>query len=98
MCSLFLTGSHSLEPLRPWNEYRFWPQFLNIFIPIFKTFHETIVEQAQRTPTFFLTYEQLISDQEQTLKALFAFLLDVESVEGTLVADKIEEVAGKGHK
>lgn len=57
MCGLFFTNSHVLEPKRPWNEYRFWPVYLQIMIPLFRQFHERILEQAARTPTFFLTYE-----------------------------------------
>jgi len=43
-----------------------------------------------------LTYEDLVFNQEATLKGLFAFLLEVESVEGTLIAGLLEEYAAKG--
>lgn len=32
-------------------------------IPLYANYHKAIVEQSKKTPTFFMTYEQLIIDQ-----------------------------------
>ena len=45
--SLFTTGSHSLEPERPWNEYEeFWKYFVDKHTICMAKFFETIVQQA----------------------------------------------------
>lgn len=56
------------------------------------------MKQSKLTPTFFLTYEQLLLSQEQAISDLFCFLLDVTSIEGTIVAAKIRSVCAKDHK
>ena len=49
-------------------------------------------------PTFFLTYEQLLLEQESVVRDLFCFLLDVKSIAGTLVEARIKEVCKQDHK
>jgi len=56
------------------------------------------VKQAEKTPTFFMSYEQLILDPTPAIKKLFCFLLDIKSVEGTLVEHMIEKVTNSGNK
>ena len=57
-----------------------------------------MIEIAKETPTFCLNYEMLMADPEPVVKQLFCFLLDVESVEGTLVGAQIEQVTRSGHR
>ena len=47
-------------------------------------------------PTFFIKYEDLKTDPQTTLEKVFAFLLNVESVEGLNVQKRIKEVVGMG--
>lgn len=56
-----------------------------------------MMEVAKETPTFCMSYEMLLLDPEPIVKQLFCFLLDVDSVEGTLVGAQIEKVTRKGH-
>lgn len=97
MASLFLMLSHSAEPIRPWNEYRFWPTFFNEMIRLFEQFHRMIVEQSKVTPTFFITYEQLILDQESVISQLFCFLLEIKTIEGTLLQAQIKKICNRSH-
>jgi len=43
------------------------------------------LKTAEKVPTFFLRYEDLILDLEKTLTEMMMFLLDVPSLEGTVV-------------
>ena len=45
-----------------------------------------------------MTYEQLVLDPEPTITKLFCFLLEVQSIEGTLVEAQIKKVTNKGHE
>jgi hypothetical protein len=58
--TLMLGASHSLEPAKPWNEFKIWPHFVKNYIPLFRDFHAYLERQSKKTPTFFLTYEDLV--------------------------------------
>lgn len=49
-------------------------------------------------PIHFLRYEDLYNEPETTLKELFAFILGVDSIEGTVMEARIDEVLKEGHK
>lgn len=55
--SLAFLYSHSLEPHKPWSEFRYWPHVLNWFMRTWNTYHEQMSNLSQETPTLFLTYE-----------------------------------------
>jgi hypothetical protein len=82
---LVFTMSHSLEPARDWKEYNCWHPFLNKIVPQWQQYHNYMLAQSKKTPTFFLSYELLMTKPEETLTDLFCFLLDQESLEGTLL-------------
>jgi len=54
-------------------------------IPMMVDFHAYMVEQATKTPTFNLSFEDLRQDPEPVLQEMFAFMLDVPSLEGTVL-------------
>ena len=93
---LVLTSAHCIEFKRPIHEFKDWSKIVKTQTDLFKQFHEELVEQSKLTPTFFLNYEQLITDPESAIKKLFCFLLDVDSIQGTLVEKQIEAVAKLG--
>ena len=48
--------------------------------------HDEIVNNfAKQIPTYIVRYEDLLTDPEPILDELFRFLLDVDSIEGTVV-------------
>ena len=47
---------------------------------------------ARKIPTYLLRYEDLVLDPEPHLIELFQFLLEVPSIEGTLVEKRIKDV------
>ena len=62
-------------------------------------FHRYIIEEiAPIVPTYFIRYEDLRVNPQETLEKVFAFLLDLESVEGTNIQRRIKEVTSQGHE
>lgn len=83
--SLLFTQSHSVEPAKLWSTYKVWKPFTEALLKAFVQFDRALLEQSKKTPTFFVSYEQLNVDPEPVVKDLFCFLLGVKSIEGTLV-------------
>ena len=48
-------------------------------------------------PVHFVRYEDLVSRPKETLSELFCFLLEVESVEGTVIEKRIEDLGTQGN-
>ena len=53
---------------------------------------------AAKVPIFFIRFEDLVASPQEELSKLFAFLLDVDSVEGTIVEQRIIELAEAGNE
>jgi hypothetical protein len=51
---------------------------------MFGEYHRRMIEQSKTTPTFFLTYEQLITEPQKIITALFCFLLGVTTLKDTI--------------
>ena len=52
--------------------------------------HEILVNAiATKIPTYFMRYEDLKMNPKPVLEGLFCFLLDVESIKGTVVERRI---------
>ena len=49
-------------------------------------------EIASQIPTFFMRYEDLKVNPKQVLEGMCRFLLNVDSIEGTVVEKRINEV------
>jgi len=95
--TLMWTQSHSLETKRPVNEYKVWDEFVKTQIPIFGEYHRRMIEQAKTTPTFFLTYEQMINEPQKIITALFCFLLGVKTLKDTIVEAQISKINAIKH-
>ena len=89
--------SHSLEATVPMTEIEEWHK---IFVPTMvrriKEFHINVQATAEHIPTFYLTYEQLILEPEQTLTDMFQFMLGVDSLEGTVLQQRIRDSVAQG--
>ena len=56
--------------------------------------HKEVVNNfAKQIPTYIVRYEDLLTDPEPILNEVFRFLLDVNSIEGTVVEQRIKEVS-----
>ena len=97
--NLLNTHSHSLEVNERYDVDRpdFWGPWVSGMIAEIKANHADVLsESASQIPTFFLRYEDLKLNPEPILVAMFCFLLEVDSLEGTLCLRKIKEVASSG--
>ena len=63
-----------------------------------KANHTYVLEAiASEIPTYFIRYEDLKDNPVPVLTDLFKFLLDVESLDGTVCQRRIREVTQSGH-
>ena len=59
--------------------------------------HEIVLKSiAQSIPTYFMRYEDLKLNPQPVLEELFCFLLDVQSIQGTVVERRIQELTQSG--
>jgi len=65
------------------DEGRLWPKWLKYWI-----------EKARNkeVPIYFARFEDLITNPKKTLSELFSFMLKVDSIEGTVIEKRIEDV------
>ena len=78
---------------KPINEYTdYWNFFAKWAADEMAKFHTDLVAQSEVTPTFFLRYEDLREDPQPFLAKMFAFILDVSSIEGTVIEARLNEV------
>ena len=92
-------SSHSLEYAGQYHidQPEFWEEFVRNMIQNCKNNHENVLNEiASNIPTYFMRYEDLKMNPEPVLDGLFRFLLDVQSLEGTVVQSRIQEVSKAG--
>ena len=93
------TRSHSLEINEQYHiDFpEFWDQWIRQMTLNYRDFHNKVLNQiADQIPTFFMRYEDLKVNPVPVLTDLFCFLLDVPSIEGTVVERRINEVTQGG--
>lgn len=100
-CNGMWTYTHSLSPVERLDKAvpKEFDETLKLFGEgMAEEFEETIkaeTSMANRIPSFVCRYEDLVQkDPVPLLKNLFKFLLDVKSIEGTVVEKRIEESCG----
>ena len=75
----------------------YWDQFVRDRISCMRKNHTAVLNSiASEIPTFFMRYEDLKLNPVPALTDLFCFLLDVPSIEGTIVERRINEVTEGG--
>ena len=96
--SLRILKSHSLEFNEKLNECypKWWDEYVKVNIERMQLNHEIVMSISQKIPTLFLRYEDLVLNPEKELTSLFCFLLDVTSIEGTVVQKRIKTVIQAG--
>jgi len=97
--NLVNTASHSLEINEEYhiNFPEVWWEWVSKMTVNMKMNHDEVYEDLARVlPTYFMRYEDLKINPVPVLKELFCFLLDVSSIEGTVVERRIQEVASVG--
>ena len=78
----------------------FWEKFIKSNVAHFKQYHETIIREAKakKAPVYFIRYEDLVVDPKSVIENVFAFFLNIESVEGTCIQKRIHEILNLGHE
>ena len=92
--NLFHTFSHSLTPNERYDKDfpEWWEAFVNWITKRMAHFHKGLTtEISEKIPTYITRYEDLKLNPEPILKEMFCFLLDVPSIEGTIVEKRIEQ-------
>ena len=62
---------------------------VEVYGDFFKAHKETI---SKATPTYYLRYEDLCTKPTEILKELFCYLLNVTSIEGTVIEKRIDDL------
>ena len=89
------TRSHSIELNEQYHVDfpQYWDQFVRQMILNIRDNHTVVMNSiAKEIPTYFMRYEDLKLNPVPALTDLFCFLLDVPSIEGTIVERRINEV------
>lgn len=97
--NLLNTHSHSLEVNEAYHVDfpEFWQPWVAQMIESMRQNHDEVLNSiARRIPTYFIRYEDLKQDPVPVLKELFCFLLNVPSIEGTVVEKRIIQVSQSG--
>ena len=82
------SASHSVVPKEKYSCAfpDWWKEFTADYIAILKKVSQTIVEGlSKEIPTYFIRYEDLVLDPEPVLTELFQFILEAQTLEGTVV-------------
>ena len=94
---LFNTTSHSLTSTVPLNELdpAYWERFVdNISLMMNQTCNVMQQQMHPAIPTYYVRYEDLVLRPIETLNELFCYLLEVPSIEGTVIEQRIREKSG----
>lgn len=75
-----------------------WKRFAKIAIQLYKEFHEQIIylQKTAEVPFYVYKFEDIMKDSERILSEIFSFVLNLESIEGTVIQQRIKE-AVKNH-
>jgi hypothetical protein len=93
------TITHSLQTKTPqYQEYpEDWDKVVKWLTEMYENYIKMEREQIQdKCPTLYLRYEDLCQRPQENLTMIFKFLLNVESLEGTVIEHRISELAAKG--
>ena len=61
-------------------------------------FFEFWMNQSKTIPVYFVRYEDLMLNREETLRKLLCFMLNTKSIEGTLTEALIKRAISEGEK
>lgn len=96
---LMNTTSHSKTTTVPLNEAdpEWWDKFVKSLTKMCNDNMLAMKEQLEPAiPTMYIRYEDMVLNPEPILIELFCFLLNVPSIEGTVVEKRIKDYCAKG--
>lgn len=78
----------------PDNHFEWWDKWVNIQTENIGVCHEFLItNMAQKLPTLFVRYEDLVSEPAHVMTNVFKFVLGVSSISGTFLERRINELA-----
>jgi len=89
---LMFTGSQSLTPKEQYYKDfpETWETFIRAVAPVISESCKRLIHTISKDiPTYYCRYEDLRNDPVPILNELFRFILDVPSLEGTVVEKRI---------
>ena len=65
----------------------FWEKFVHDQVDHFKKYHDLVMKDARenKAPIYFIRYEDLVTNPQESLEKSFCFFLNVDSIEGTII-------------
>ena len=97
--SLYISKSHDfvLENKLDQEFPEFWDAFIDFTVKNMEISQKFAIEKiAEAIPTYVVRYEDLKLRRAEVMKEVLAFVLEVPSIEGTVVEKRIEEVCNAG--
>jgi hypothetical protein len=77
----------------------FWNRFIDDKVQFKRDFFKYVFEKiSTEIPVHYLRFEDLVRDPKEALTGLFKFMLGVESLEGTVAEQRIDEIAARGNE
>ena len=92
VANLYISKSHSFEfeNSLPDEFPEWWDDWVTAFCENIKTSQEFAIKNiANQIPTYVLRYEDLKTNPVPVLMEMFRFLLNVKSIEGTVIEKRI---------
>jgi hypothetical protein len=76
----------------------YWQDFQQVCAKTWGKWHKVWLERASnpKTPIYFFRFEDVLADPLTELTNLYKFMLGMESLEGTVIEQRIKEVVGMG--
>ena len=69
-----------------------WTDFVSQETTVWRDFHNYWLKESLPIETYFVTYEELVEEPAKALTGLFQFLLNVKSLEGLCIEQKIKDL------
>lgn len=75
-----------------------WRAFAKACLRSWGDFQRRFIEynKQQRIPIHYVRYEDLLQHPSDTLKSLFSYILGLESIEGTVMEARIDDIIDEG--
>ena len=91
---MFMSCSHSLKVANhvPTDFPEMWEQYVRIYVPLMKNFYDKWFERRTQLPVQFYRFEDIKKDQRGFARDIFKFTLGLESLEGTVVEKRINDL------
>ena len=89
------TVSHQLAPTKPVSETHpeDWDYLMREVEEVYRAFCKMHRENvSKKIPTYYMRYEDLCTRPKEILAELFSFVLNVKSIEGTVVEKRINDL------